>query len=403
MMKNLTAAMENALVRLRQWPAEAVDLFHHNDSDGLTSAAILTRAFDRAGFSVRRVCLEKPYPAVLEKIFAVKGKLVVFADFAGRIAPLIAKLNRGGNLVVILDHHKAQPSDDPMVLNLDPELFGIRGDLEISASTTCYHFACLMDPANQDLAALAVVGAVGDGFFRNGKLTGPNRDAALEAVDRALLRIEVRDGKELYLLETDRGIVNCAVKGEYLDTLGGAGYSKSGPEMGVRVCLEGISKESDLMIAELQDIRKTAFSDQISRITHGGMYETVHIQWMDVGNRFRPMGVKMIGVFLDEIKSFPSVNPEKFLAGFMEIPDWIPGLGEFAFGQVKVSMRVPPAMEEKIRAGKHPGLDTFLPEATSRLGGFSDACHSLTAATTVPVGGQKALIDAMERILSAKR
>ena len=45
------------------------------------------------------------------------------------------------------------------------------------------------------------------------------------------------------------------------------------------------------------------------------------------------------------------------------------------------------------------GLDTFLPEATGRIGGFSDACHSLTAATTVAVGKEQALIDEMENIL----
>ena len=39
------------------------------------------------------------------------------------------------------------------------------------------------------------------------------------------------------------------------------------------------------------------------------------------------------------------------------------------------------------------------PEATARLGGFSDACHSLTAATTVAVGKEEALINGMESIL----
>ena len=90
----------------------------------------------------------------------------------------------------------------------------------------------------------------------------------------------------------------------------------------------------------------------------------------------------MIGVFLDELKSGTLVDTEKYLAGFMNIPGEIPGLGTFTFNDVKVSMRVPPAMEEPIRAGRLPGLDTFLPEATARLAGFSDACHSLTAATT---------------------
>jgi hypothetical protein len=45
------------------------------------------------------------------------------------------------------------------------------------------------------------------------------------------------------------------------------------------------------------------------------------------------------------------------------------------------------------------GLNIFLPEATTMLGGFSDACHSLTAATTVAIGKEVRLIDEMEKIL----
>jgi hypothetical protein len=43
----------------------------------------------------------------------------------------------------------------------------------------------------------------------------------------------------------------------------------------------------------------------------------------------------------------------------------------------------------------------LLPEATNKLGGFSDACHTLTAATTVTIGKEEALIEEMERLLSA--
>jgi single-stranded-DNA-specific exonuclease len=66
-------------------------------------------------------------------------------------------------------------------------------------------------------------------------------------------------------------------------------------------------------------------------------------------------------------------------------------------------MRVPRFMEEEIRSGRAMGLNIFLPEATNRLGGFSDACHSLTAATTVAVGKEEALIEEMERILGTTR
>jgi hypothetical protein len=62
-------------------------------------------------------------------------------------------------------------------------------------------------------------------------------------------------------------------------------------------------------------------------------------------------------------------------------------------------MRVSPFMEGEIRAGRALGLHTFLPEATQRLGGFSDACHSLTAATTIATGKEEQLIAEMEELL----
>jgi hypothetical protein len=95
------------------------------------------------------------------------------------------------------------------------------------------------------------------------------------------------------------------------------------------------------------------------------------------------MGVKMIGVFCDAIKNTEHVDPAKYVAGFQIIPDEIPGFGPIGIKDVKISMRVSAQMEKEIRAGKSMGLDVLLPEATNKLGGFSDACHTLTAATTV--------------------
>ena len=42
MLNNLIDAMENAIREVKQWPDKAVQIFHHNDSDGLSSGAILT-------------------------------------------------------------------------------------------------------------------------------------------------------------------------------------------------------------------------------------------------------------------------------------------------------------------------------------------------------------------------
>ena len=111
------------------------------------------------------------------------------------------------------------------------------------------------------------------------------------------------------------------------------------------------------------------------------------------------MGVKMIGVFCDTIRNADYIDPQRYLAGFQIIPDEIPGFGAVGMKDVKISMRVSDLMIQEIRAGRRLGLDILLPEATAKLGGFSDACHTLTAATTVAIGKEEQLITEMEKIL----
>ncbi|MCK5197094.1 MAG: hypothetical protein KAR21_02020, partial [Spirochaetales bacterium] len=87
-MKNeLITAMQEAVQILESYPSKKIDLFHHNDTDGLSSGTILLHAFKKAEYGVSRFSLEKPYPQVLEKIFAGSGQIIIFTDFAGKIAP----------------------------------------------------------------------------------------------------------------------------------------------------------------------------------------------------------------------------------------------------------------------------------------------------------------------------
>ena len=399
MREKLLADMQKAIEQVRQWPKKEVRVFHHNDSDGLSSGAILTQAFQRDGFEVHRFCLEKPYPALLHKVYQQEGEIIIFADFAGRIAPMLSDLNRGRNLTLILDHHVAEAATDPRVHNLDPDLYGLKGDRDISGSTTCYLFAHTLNPANRDLAHIAAIGAVGDEFFIDGCLVSENRDVTLEAVKQGRMEIKKQQIGERYYLNTPAGQVPCDEFAAYLDTLGAAGFYQKGPDMGVRVCLEGTTPQSDRMLEELKSVQARAFEEEMKRIRAGALKKTAHIQWFHVANRFRPMGVKMIGVFCDAIKNTAHIDPRRYLAGFQIIPNEIPGFGPVPLNDVKISMRVSAKMEGEIRAGRTMGLDTLLPEATGKLGGFSDACHTLTAATTVAIGKEEQLIEEMEKIL----
>lgn len=405
MLQDLLDAMNTAASVIRDRNPDAALVIHHNDADGLSSGAVLLSALEQVGIDAAHISLEKPYPQVLEKVFADSNQLIFFADFAGKIAPYISQLNGGRNLVVILDHHPAEPSDDPMVMNLDGDLYGLKGDRDISASATCCLFAeqllSVYKADGDPLSHLGMLGAVVDGFFVSGALSGVNRTLMQRAVKQGIVKVAASSSGETYTLMINGTEYPAETLCGYLDTLGGVGYYRNGTIMGMQLCREGITREAEEEIARLMALKDELFGRELDRIKDH-IFKTRHIQWFDAQSRFEPMGIKMIGVFCTEIRDSGFLDHDAYLAGFQHIPNMVPGFGEIPFGATKISMRVSSVMTEKIRNGLMPGLDRFLPQATSRLGGFADACHSLSAATTVYIGEEAQLIDEMEKLLAQK-
>jgi len=53
------------VTELRRTKPEEIVLVHHDDGDGLSSAAITKTALEREGYTVKPLCLEKIYPEVI--------------------------------------------------------------------------------------------------------------------------------------------------------------------------------------------------------------------------------------------------------------------------------------------------------------------------------------------------
>ena len=403
-MKNeLVSVMQGAVRTLKSYPSKKINLFHHNDTDGLTSGTILLHAFGEAGYDISRFSLEKPYPQVLERIFAGSGQIIIFADFAGKIAPMISQLNGGKNLVLIIDHHPAEESGDENVMNLDGDLFGLKGDRDISASATCFLFAQVLLESigrNADfLSHLGTLGAIGDRFLVDGALSGVNREVMEIAVRQRLIRvIKNNTGEEYFIILND---VEYAANDicTALDILGGVGYYQNGTALGIELCQNGITQTLKKLIDELNTKKEDIFTREIE-VLKKGINTTKNLNWFDVKDRFQPMGVKMIGVFCNIIKNMDFLDKTKYLAGFQTVPNEVPGFGQIEFNSTKISMRVSDFLTGEIRNEAVPGLNSFLPAATHNIGGFADACHGLSAATTVKIGQEEALIIEIEKELS---
>jgi hypothetical protein len=113
------------------------------------------------------------------------------------------------------------------------------------------------------------------------------------------------------------------------------------------------------------------------------------------------MGVKTVGLVCEEIIAAGLVEEDRYLAGFQEIPSQIPGLGDFKFGEYKISMRVPQALRRGMESGEKPGLADILPAAATKLGGFVDACHIHAAAATVRLGKEHQLVEQLNAEINA--
>ena len=65
--ENFLKEIRKGIDRIRAAGSE-ITLVHHNDADGLTSAAVLETALTRANFSVQRICIERVHPPTITRI-----------------------------------------------------------------------------------------------------------------------------------------------------------------------------------------------------------------------------------------------------------------------------------------------------------------------------------------------
>ena len=173
--------------------ADRVLLASHIDADGLTSAAVAATALRRAGLPFETVFEKQLDEDSIAAIAAREYDTVLFTDFGSGQLDVIAGHEADGDLTpVIADHHR--PADAGTEYHLNPLLEGIDGASELSGAGAAYLLArALADRGpetrldNRDLAALSVVGAVGDMQASEGRLHGANAAIVEEGVGAGVL------------------------------------------------------------------------------------------------------------------------------------------------------------------------------------------------------------------------
>ncbi|MEM3746639.1 MAG: DHH family phosphoesterase [Thermoproteota archaeon] len=384
-MEQFEASLAKAVEELRRRVGEAF-LIHHDEADGVCSAAIVETALEKIGFKVKTLCLDKLFPEVLVKTLS-ENPVTVFSDIGSAHIRKIEENIGNDCLTVILDHHDTQPSRRSNVLNLNPELYGYRGERDASASTVAYLFARKVDKGLSRLSHLAVIGSV----ETPGEPAGLNKIALEDALKEGVVK---QSGKDFKIVAEGFGLsrVNAS---QILTILASVGYYRGGVEKALEACLKGFTPEALSLSEKLEEERKRANKALLATIIRRGLGERRNLQWFDSGGFFKGMGSKVLGSFTSFLSYQRIVDDGKYLIGFMRIPREIPGYGLLARDYVKVSARAPSRLRRMIEEGVKPPLSKILPEACAEHGGFGDG-HSVAASGVLPVGVEEKFLETLD-------
>ncbi len=390
--------VEKAAEKIKSFEGDRITVVHHNDADGICSAAILSKACEYCGFETEFICIEKVFPAIVERIHEGREGIILYTDLAGLAAEMIDRINAGRCHVFIIDHHPAKAIESDSVFVLDPELAGISGDIFVSASTLNYiFFRVLAGEEAKKYAYLAVLGSVGDYHDRSGGVLGLDRFALDEATDTGQVKVKIEAAQERYYVKFFDEFAD--VIAPRLTTLGAVGYERKGYRLGIDACFNGFDERTLREVEELEKLKTEKFEKMIEVLREGGLKKEKYSQWFHVGDEFSPMGVKTVGEFCEQIKDMTFIDDGKYIIGFQNMPKIIPDLGEINWNVAKMSGRVPPPLQRKILRGEMPGFDYLVPAASERVGGFADATHKIAAATVVERGKEEDFVRAFEEIV----
>jgi len=382
--------LQVAASAVRESDIRGAIVLHHDEADGLTSAALTKLALSSLGLETRLICLDKLYPEIVKDTESGPPRVIAYVDLGSGHIDWLVKANTAHSLILVLDHHDTASTQDPLLYNLNPELYGFSGEKDASSATVAYMFSKTVDPELSSYAHLATIGSL----ELPGETHGLNLIAVKDAKDRGLVR---DSGKGDLRIEAKGMNLTRTRASSFLNVLGSVGYYRDGPEMGIEACTAGFSAHTIERAKEFEEERKEANRKMLSTIRKDGLSQKKNIQWFHAQDNYKGMGGKVVGSFCSYLRYQRGVNPVKYLIGMMNVPPDIPGWGKLSSSVVKVSGRVPQILTSLIEKGTRPPLSKILPESCAKIGGFGDG-PSVAASGVFPVGREEMFLDEIDRL-----
>ncbi len=370
-------------------------VLHHDEADGLTSAALTKLSLESLGLSTQLICLDKLYPEVVLGVGSGPHRLLAYSDIGSGHIDWLSEANKTENLILVFDHHDTVESRNPLVLNLNPELDGFSGEREASSATVAYFFAKTVNRNLRKFSHLALVGSL----EVPGEPQGLNALALKDAIEEKTAK---ETGKGDFKIELGERSISRRQMVTMLNVLGSVGYYENGPITGVTACLQGLNERTIEHAHQLEEKRKAANQKMLAKIREKGLSQTKSTQWFHAYNTYSGMSGKVVGSFCSYLRFQRPVNPTKYLIGMMNVPPEIPGWGKLPAPLVKVSGRAPETLAKLIEKGERPSLSKIMSDACSKVGGFGDG-HSVAASGVVPLGQEEQFLGLIDGLAASYR
>ncbi len=180
---DIRAVADDAAELIVSFPQETlVRVISHYDADGISAAAIICHALQRAGYGFHAT-LSKTGPSIFETLQYEDNTLTIFSDMGSGQLQEIEDLKCK---VVICDHHVPLSTTIKNGIHLNSHLVGFDGGRDACGASMAFALAESMDAGNADLAWLAVTGAIGDRQGENG-FQGYNKKILQDALTKGYI------------------------------------------------------------------------------------------------------------------------------------------------------------------------------------------------------------------------
>lgn len=168
-----------------------IHVVSHLDADGLAAAGVIGKVLWRVGANFRVRIQQWVDEKIVADIISDDPMLTILTDLGSGYLNVLSE-HLSNHQILIFDHHQPIGEATENIIQVNPHLHGIDGSRDVSGAGVAYFVGKALGDSNKDLAAMAIVGALGDlqDKYEQRALGGVNERIVADAVANGCLKVE---------------------------------------------------------------------------------------------------------------------------------------------------------------------------------------------------------------------